>query len=244
MIALVCIAKNEDHYLDEWIDYHKKLGFDEFFIYQNDWKAKVKHPSAQYLSIDGNNQQVKSYNNFLDENRHKFDWVAFLDVDEFIVLKKHRDINEFLKDYEDLPAVGLNWCLFGDNGLSGKVVDYSSIRRFTKRRIHVDRHIKSILNLNLARNATMDIHNPDCMVGDTNKKLFNGSYNPDGPTDVAQINHYYCRTKIEFIAKSQRGVACLNENHPAFYRTIACYDMHNFNEVEDMVACHFMYGHK
>ena len=242
MIALVCIAKNEDRYIDEWIDYHKKLGFDEIFVYQNDWKAKNRHPWAHYLSIDGFCQQVTSYNNFLNDNRHKFEWAAFLDVDEYIVLKKHQNINDFLNDYRDLPAIGLNWCLFGDNGLTGKVSDYSTIKRFTKRRAHVDRHIKSILNLRLSMDAIMDIHNPNCAIGDTNKKLFKGSYNPDGPTDVAQINHYYCRTKIEFIAKSQRGVACLTENHPCFYRSIDCFDRHNFNEVEDMTAYHFMYG--
>ena len=36
--ALVCIAKNEDNYLDEWIKYHLKLGFSEIFVYQNNWR--------------------------------------------------------------------------------------------------------------------------------------------------------------------------------------------------------------
>ena len=35
--ALVCIAKNEDHYIDEWIEYYLKLGIDHIFIYQNDF---------------------------------------------------------------------------------------------------------------------------------------------------------------------------------------------------------------
>jgi hypothetical protein len=34
-IALVCIAKDEDLYLQDWIDYHLKLGFDDIHIYQN-----------------------------------------------------------------------------------------------------------------------------------------------------------------------------------------------------------------
>ena len=32
-IALVCLAKNEDFYIDEWIKYHTKLGFDHIYIY-------------------------------------------------------------------------------------------------------------------------------------------------------------------------------------------------------------------
>ena len=240
MIALVCIAKNEDLYIDEWIVYHKKLGFDDIFIYQNDWRAKVKNPNATYFTLDGICKQFTCYNSFLNEYRHKFDWVTFIDVDEFIVLKKHRDIKEFLKDYNDLPALGLNWYLFGDNGLKGKINDYSTIKRFTKRRAHVDRHVKSILNLNLARDAVMDIHNPDCAVGDTNRNLFMGSFNDNGPTDIAQINHYFCKTKTEFIAKCQRGLA----NKPGLYRDFAQFDQHNFNEVEDLAAFNFMYGSK
>jgi len=36
--ALVCIAKNEDHYIEEWIAYHLKLGFDHIFIYAYNWE--------------------------------------------------------------------------------------------------------------------------------------------------------------------------------------------------------------
>ncbi len=36
--ALVCIAKNEDYYIDEWIKYHLKLGFSDIHVYQNDWR--------------------------------------------------------------------------------------------------------------------------------------------------------------------------------------------------------------
>ena len=31
--ALVCIAKDEDRYLGEWLAYHLKLGFSEIFVY-------------------------------------------------------------------------------------------------------------------------------------------------------------------------------------------------------------------
>ena len=40
-IALVCIAKNEDNYIHEWINYHLKLEFDSIFIYENDWESNV-----------------------------------------------------------------------------------------------------------------------------------------------------------------------------------------------------------
>jgi hypothetical protein len=36
-ISLVCIAKMEDFYINEWVLYHKKLGFDDIIIYETDW---------------------------------------------------------------------------------------------------------------------------------------------------------------------------------------------------------------
>ena len=31
-VALVCIAKNEDNYIQEWINYNLKLGFDKTLV--------------------------------------------------------------------------------------------------------------------------------------------------------------------------------------------------------------------
>ena len=35
-LTLCAIAKNEGRYLQEWIEYHKMLGVEKFFIYDND----------------------------------------------------------------------------------------------------------------------------------------------------------------------------------------------------------------
>jgi hypothetical protein len=39
--ALVAIAKNEDEYINEWINYNLKIGFDNIIIFQNNWRAKI-----------------------------------------------------------------------------------------------------------------------------------------------------------------------------------------------------------
>ncbi len=40
--------------------------------------------------------QLKAYNDFIDNKKNDFDFAAFIDVDEFICLKKHRSISDFL----------------------------------------------------------------------------------------------------------------------------------------------------
>lgn len=54
--ALVCIAKDEDDYLKEWVDYHLRIGFDEIFVYQNNWrypKGDITDPRVHLLELDG-----------------------------------------------------------------------------------------------------------------------------------------------------------------------------------------------
>jgi hypothetical protein len=48
-------------------------------------------------------------------------------------------------------------------------------------------------------------HCPDIPVADTNKKLFEGPFNVDGPADVAYINHYLCKTREDYSMRCERG---------------------------------------
>ena len=144
-IALVCIAKNEDDYIQEWVNYNKKLGFDDIFIYQNDWICQIDEPNLIKIEFNGLNQQTNAYNNFIQNYHNNYDWVAFFDVDEFLVLKKHNNIKEFIMDYDEYSSIGINWVLFGDNDLNSVDNNYEVLSRFTKRQSSINPHIKSII---------------------------------------------------------------------------------------------------
>lgn len=64
--ALIAIAKNEDLYVQEWIDYHFKLGFDDIIVYQNNWRCANPDPRVRWLELDGDCKQLEAYNNALD----------------------------------------------------------------------------------------------------------------------------------------------------------------------------------
>jgi hypothetical protein len=235
--ALVCIAKNEDHYIDEWIAYNIKLGFDHIFIYANDWFFTYAHPQVTVINYPGENKQREAYAHFLVNYRKDFTWAAFFDVDEYLVLKKSPTIREFLQDYESVEAVAINWVMFGDNSLTEVTDDYSYLRRFTKRQIGVNKHIKCILNLT-NNSSAMDVHNPyDVPATDTNGKKITGPFNPHGDDTIAQLNHYYSRTIEEFKAKCDRGRAdAFIKNDYSFH------SIHNHNDIEDTLARDFLYS--
>jgi len=235
-VGLICIAKDEDNYIDEWIKYHLKIGFDDIYIYRNNWEFSYEHENVHITKMNGKKKQIVSYNDGFQKYKSQYDWIAFFDVDEFLVLKKHKNVKDFLSEYSDYDSVGINWCLFGDNGLDS-VIDnnYSLIKRFTKRKSSVNPHIKSIVNTKF--NGLIDIHHAVCQTVDTNFKKFKGSRNYDGDNEIAQINHYFCKTKEEFLNKINRGRPGTDK-----LRTFDEFDSHNYNEVEDLWALNFMYG--
>jgi hypothetical protein len=234
-ISLVCIAKKEDEYIQEWISYHLKLGFDKIFIYKNDWDYEIHNPKVQTFKVNGPRMQVPVYNQFIKEYKNEYDWVAILDVDEFLVLKKHNNIHEFIKDYENYDAIGINWVLFGDNNLTS-TSERDVLSRFTKRQNEVNPHIKSIVKLNKVN--TMHVHNHTGSWVDTNYKVHNNTpFNFNGPIDIAQINHYFCKTKDEFINKRERGRA-----DDGTIRDMKDFYDHNFNEIEDLTAFNFYFN--
>ena len=134
--AVVCIAKNEDRYLDEWIKYHLKLGFSEIFVYQNNWRyptGPYDDPRVHLLEMDGYKMMNPCYNGFIQEYHDKFDFVMFIDVDEFLVVNTGEPLDDVLESYLDEDCVYVNWRIFGDNGRKDTSDgEYSCVKRFTR----------------------------------------------------------------------------------------------------------------
>jgi hypothetical protein len=129
----------------------------------------------------------------------------------------------------------MNWVLFGDNGHKELGEDTSVLRRFTKRQNKSNPHIKSISRVNTSILFT-NPHSTNQIWIDTNGKRGSGPYNIDGPIDVIQLNHYFTKTKPEFKNKISRGRADTIRQ-----RSISDFDVHNFNEIEDLLAYNFLY---
>jgi hypothetical protein len=236
-IALVCIAKDEDNYIEEWINYHFKLGFDKIFIYENNWRCKLDIPNVVKIPFDGELKQVEAYNSFLKNYKSDFDWVGFIDVDEFLVLSEDKIVKDFFNRFNKMPGVAVNWFLFGDNSLERvENNEFSLIKRFTKRQSTPNDHIKSFINLKVSESFVMNVHNPSMKISNQEFELFNGPFCKNCSTKYAQINHYFCKTIDEFKLKVEKGRADVN-----LKRNYNEHSSHNFNEVEDYHALNFMY---
>jgi hypothetical protein len=241
-VALVCIAKNEKLSIDEFISYYLKLGFTKIYIYDNsDDNELASKNSSNVLVIPfkGTLQQTKAYNNFLIYHKKKYNYVAFFDCDEFLVLKKHNNIYDFCQEYVKKDALGINWCMFGNNGHE-HYEDKPVVERFTKRDNNIDKHVKTIANCNAIQK--MNIHHPaklsfECSFKDINGNNIKGPFAYNVSNDIVQLNHYFCKSTDELREKCARGRADIIRKRK-FEDHLSTLTL---NHVEDLSAYNFYF---
>jgi hypothetical protein len=74
---------------------------------------------------------------------NNYEWMLYLDGDEFLYLRDDTTIDDFLKKYGNVDQIGINWLLFGSNYLE---TEPPGIRNYyTKSNRFLDRHVKSFV---------------------------------------------------------------------------------------------------
>ena len=231
-IVICAIAKNENLYINDWVNWHINLGFDKIYLYDNnnldteyignfiEQKDKVKIIDVR--GISNRNIQIESYNNFY--NTYKFDWCAFIDIDEFIVFNKWKNVQEFVTDpiFKNTNVIKLNWHLFGDDNKINRDLTIPIYKSITKRLIG---HKDEMMGKQFLRGGLKNIYINSChyckingkvpkqlMVNGKETTAWGNGFKEDTGLEnheEAYINHYRTKTLSEFInQKMGRGWAC------------------------------------
>ena len=232
-LAVVAIIKNEAHCLKEWLDYHLAAGVDHFYLYDNGstdetralLEPYIKTRLADYFSVPGALVQMPAYNDAVHRFRFACRYMAFLDCDEFIFPKSNRSIaevvDEILADKPQAAGLAVNWQVFGSNGQ--ETADYSKgvLERFTRRAesnwfepmtedsLPVGNiHVKTIANPRLIRyivNPHYAYYFDGAFAVNSNGEPVRTWGNEPVLTDKIVVNHYYTKSREEFLAKLNRG---------------------------------------
>lgn len=219
-LSVCAIAKNEGPYFKEWLEWHLGKGVEKFYIYDNestDGTRELLEPYIRSGIVDykywpGHRQQLAAYDDCLENNRLSSRWMAFIDLDEFIVPVRDASIPEFLKGLESFAAVEINWLIYGSGGRKDKTPG-TMMERFrfhSKPEHYLNRHVKSIVNPR--RVFTMiGCHEVARISGDTadshGQPVRRHFREREPQQDVIRINHYAVRSYEEFIEKQARGRA-------------------------------------
>lgn len=142
-LAIGAIFQDEARYLGEWLAFHRLMGVEHFYLYNNNstdgfadvlapWIAKgfvsLYHWPMEYKL----GAQKQAYVDCLKHARGNAHWVAFIDIDEFLFGPDGSSLPKILTHFEDYPGLVVHWQVFGscseERGTEGLV-----IQRFTYR---------------------------------------------------------------------------------------------------------------
>ncbi|MBA3816208.1 MAG: glycosyltransferase family 92 protein [Parachlamydiaceae bacterium] len=128
-IAAVLMFQNESFFLKEWIEYHKLIGIEHFYLFNNSSTDNYKEILKPYITSgevelfnhsghthnqkDHGKIQYSIYKKACKLASGKAKWLAIIDADEFIYPVHSDSLNAVLKDYEDFGGLYVNYIPFG-----------------------------------------------------------------------------------------------------------------------------------
>ncbi len=219
-LSVCAIAKDEGAYFKEWIEWHLGHGVEKFYIYDNGSTDETKSVLAPYMNKGvvnyiywpGHRRQLAAYDDCLERNRFTSRWIAFIDLDEFIVPIRDASITDFLTGMEDFAAVEINWLIYGSSGMKtktpGTVMERFKCHSLPNHRLN--RHVKSIVNPR--RVFTMigchEAAKISGYIADSHGQPVKRNFRDREPQqDIIRINHYAVKSYEEFVEKQARGRA-------------------------------------
>ena len=123
-LGVVVTIRDEAPYLAEWLAYHHALGVDHFFVYDNrstDALHEVVEPWVGHglltlVHWPSPGGQIDAYSHAVRFYGPSCEWLAFFDVDEFVVPLVDDDIPSVLARFPDAADIRIRRVDFGYGG--------------------------------------------------------------------------------------------------------------------------------
>ncbi len=235
-VALVAIVKDESRYIEEWAEFHHRAGIRHFFIYDNGstdatecilrnclpsevltllpWKQTVGDARFRRSQI---HNQVLAYAHAASNFGADYRWMAFIDVDEFLIPKKATSIPAALEPLGGCRNLSLPWHMYGTSGHrtdpgGSIVVNFRHRHRnpmTTEPGLCNFKCIVDPCHLTALRVHSMQTDNQAAWLScndrgevfPAEKRSTEAFYS----VDSLQLNHYYTRSENEFANKIGKG---------------------------------------
>eukprot|EP01031_Cornospumella_fuschlensis_P029960 gene29960-36184_t len=221
-LAICAVGKFEVDIV-EWVEYHYRLGVQKFYIFDNSPREYLQmlkdvHPYimrrvVQYARISNQTlaqPQKLAYHTCHKYYRHKHQFMAFIDMDEFVVVTQPTlSLATLLRRYEPYGALALTWMMFSSSGRlskppGGVIQHYFKCYRAT--------HVKLIVNMQRFKSGKF--LNPHEAVLDKGYPAVTEKFLPvttfqtrkgENSFDLVYLNHYVTKSAEDFANKNARG---------------------------------------
>lgn len=255
-VCLCAIAKNENLYAKEFVEYYRLMMFKKIIIFDNNdiQGEKINDILCDYLKnnfidiidIRGlSSVQIGVYNYCYKKYNQFFDWLAFFDFDEYLYIKKNLNIENYLYNlrFKKCESILFNWHIYNDNGL--EKYDNRPLNERFKTFKTAAKKAKSIIRGNLSNILFTTVHigamNINYFCDSTGKRIF-----PQNYLDInlkkncsAYINHFYTKTAEEFCVKLNRGGGQHSKNKTIIPRIKSFFTLNKItsNKIEIIEKC-------
>jgi len=214
-LSICAIYRDEAPYLREWIEFHRLVGVERFFLYDNlssDEHLEVLAPYVEEGIVVLQrwpvfDPQVPAYNDCLRWHRYDSRWIALIDIDEFLFSPTGQPLPEVLADYEAWPGVAVAWVMFGMGGHrtrpAGLVIENYLRTIETPDPIM---NMKSIVDPTRVTTCASAHHcaYPYLSAVDENHVPVNGHTLVPPSAERLRLNHYHSKSEEELMAKFER----------------------------------------
>ena len=124
-LVICAMFKDEAKYLDEWIKFHLQEGVKHIYLYNDESTDEYKSVLEPWLKkgvvtlrqAKGRVQQ-EIFNHFIKKEKNHVDWIAFIDIDEFLHTRDKLSLTQKLQEYEEFSGIFIFWQVFGGKELS------------------------------------------------------------------------------------------------------------------------------
>lgn len=257
--AVCVLVKNERRHIAEWVAYQFALGFDTVIALDNnssdgtgDFLRKLgRLRDVRVIDWQSHETSTQSsgYEHVCRLFSGEFDWIGFIDSDEFIAPTNNLALHDLLDRHQNHSAIALNWLIFGSSGH----VDFPRgliVESFVSRGAHSfaigeqlyipNRHVKSIIRpQHVIRCGNphfffMDVHYFDAL-----GRLIEWSETPGITSSVREdcdwfVQHYFVRSRAHWREKIDRGY------FDGTKRSEQEFVWHDRNEIIDRSALRFL----
>lgn len=220
-LAVCMIFKDEARYLKEWIEFHRLVGVEHFYLCSHNSTDNYREVLEPYIKknivelkeliIDSdasvqtfNGIQIGFYNECLLKAKNETKWLAVIDSDEFLFPVKKKSLMDVLKNYEGFGGVAVNWQMFGTSHVEQVQPHELIIERLTccaSKDNPANLHVKSIVQPTYVSHF-ISPHFAIYVAGqcqvNTDKVPFEGPYSPYVQVNTLRINHYWSRDEFYF----------------------------------------------
>lgn len=238
-VAICCVFKNEAEWLKEWIEFHRLIGVEHFYLYNNlstDNYMAVLSPYIELGLVElfdfavtpfTNKSQPEIYNHAIGLSKGLSEWLAIIDTDEFIVPVETKSIADYMRNFpQNIGGIEINWQTFGTSRVKTLKPGELLIEKLIfKAPIHdpANGYYKTIVRPEVSKsiNAHRCEYLPGYQCQIVNPQLPGGVPLNEEAVSKIRINHYVFRTEDYFYAVKLPRIRQWNENH---FQGIYIYD--------------------